>query len=903
MRRLRVLAMRVLGLFDRDRGEREFAEELAGHLEMHVEDNMRAGMTYEEARRAALIRLGGIEQTREIYRDRRRLPLADMLVQDVRFGLRMMRRSPGFTSVVLLVVALGVGANTVMFSVVNTLLLRPLPYPHASELQLVQTVSEDGRAAATAPPDFYEYRARNHSLQSLASFYSRPFDLTGAEEPERIRVLIVSSEFLGTLRVPPAIGRELGPADERWGDHRVVLLTDAFWRRRFGADRAILGRPITLNAEPYTVVGVLPRGFSFVGLEAQALVPMSFAPGDNLNSHNNYFLAMVGRLRSGATAATAKVDLNRISAAIIAEHPENRGTQIDVRSLQAAVVEGVKPALLVLLGAVGFVLLIACANLANLLLSRAAARRREIALRIAIGANRRRILGQLLAESVLLAVCGGALALGLAWMSVGALGSFPQAMLPRTEDVRIDGAVLAYTALVAVLTGVLFGLVPAWRSVDVEPGDALKEGARTGGDPRGNRARATLVAGEIALALVLLIGAGLMMKSLQALARVDAGFDARRVLTAQLSVPRKKYVDEALERRFRPEAYARSARFFGDVVEQVRSMPGVAAVGAVSGLPLMGDVWGKNATLYDRPLPSTVTELPPIQYRVVAGDYFRALGIPLLSGRAFTPADTEGGAKVALVSREMARRYWNRADPVGQVISVNPPIQLVPRGSVPPDYKPDRLTIIGVAGDVHYAALSTTPSPVVYAPFAQGSEGTTTMFLVVRTEADPLAMVPALRERIRQVDPDIPLSNVQTMESRVSASVAQPRLQAVVLGTFAGLALLLAAVGIYGVMSYAARQRTREIGIRMALGAGSRAILTLLLGKGIAMVAVGVAAGLLGAVALTRTLRTLLYGVSATDPLVFAGITVVLAAVALLAALLPARRATKLPPVLALREE
>jgi len=903
MRRLRALWARVLGLFDRDRREREFAEELESHLEMHVQDNVRAGMTPEEARRAALMKLGGVEQTREFYRDRRGLPMVDMLMQDVRLGLRMMRRSPGFTAVVLLVLALGVGANAVMFSVVNTLLLRPLPYPRASELQLVQTASEDGAPAATAPPDFYEYRARNRSLRSLSSFYLRPFDLTGGDEPERIPILIVSSEFLGTLGVAPAMGRDMGPADERWGDHRVVLLTEGFWRRRFGGDPAVRGRRITLNAEPYTVIGVLPRGFSFVGLQAQAIVPMSFAPGDNLNSHNNYFLTMVGRLASGTPAATARADLNRISDAIIAEHPENRGTHIDVRSLQAAMVEDVKPALLVLFGAVGFVLLIACANLANLLLARAAARRREIALRIAIGASRRRILAQLLTESVLLAACGSALALVLARVAVGTLNSLSRSVLPRTEDVRVDGAVLAYTAVVAVLTGLVFGLVPALRSVDVDLGDALKEGTRAGRDARGHRARATLVATEIALALVLLIGAGLMMKSLGALARIDAGFDARRVLTVQLSVPRKKYVDEDLERRFRPEAYARSARFFGDVIEQLRTVPGVTTVGAVSGLPLMGEIWGKNATLYDRPLPSTLRDLPIIQYRVVDGDYFQALGIPIVSGRAFTPADSRPRANVAIISREMARRHWKGGDPLGKVISVNPPLQLVPRGTVPADYKPDLLTVIGVAGDVRYGALSKLPTPVVYAPYAQGSEGTTTMYFVVRAEQDPAALVPALRARVRQVDPDIPVSNVQTMEARVAASVAQPRLQTAVLGTFAALALLLAAVGIYGVMSYAARQRTREIGIRMALGAGGRAILTLLLGKGVAMVAAGVAAGLLGAIALTRALRTLLYGVSASDPLVFAAVTAVLAAVALLAALVPARRATRLDPVHALREE
>jgi putative ABC transport system permease protein len=903
MRRLRALWVRATSLFGRARRERELDEELASHLEMHVEDNIRAGMSPDEARRSALLKLGGIEQTKEFYRDRRGLPLVDMVVQDGRLALRMMRRSPGLTAAALVVLALGIGANTVMFSVVNTVLLRPLPYSDPARLQLVQTVDESHRPSATAPPDYYVYRSRNRAFESFSSFYSRPFDLTGDGEPERIRVLIVSSDFLSTLRTAPASGRDLQKADEQWGDHRVTILTDAFWRRRFAADPAILGRPIVLGAEPYLVVGILPPRFSFVGLDAQALVPMSFAPGDNMNTHNNSFLTMVGRLAADATPAGAAADLNRLSQQIIAEYPENRGNQLDVRPLQAALVEDVRRALLVLFGAVIFVLLIACADLANLLMARAAARRREIAVRIAVGASRRRVLGQLLTESVVLALCGSALALLLAWLSVGTLNSLSQTVLPRTEDIRIDGVVLGYTALIAVLTGLLFGLAPAWRSVDIDPGEALQEGARTGGDARGHRVRSALVVAEIAMSLVLLVGAGLMVKSMHSLTRVDAGFDPHDVLTVQVSVPRRKYIDESWERQFSPWAYAKSLRFYTDVVQQVRTLPGVRAAGAISGLPLMGEVWSKSVTFYDRPLPATVRELPPIQYRVVAGDYFRALAVPILSGRTFADTDTEDGAKVAIVNREMVRRYWNGQDPIGKVLSVNPPLALVPRGTVPPDYEPTLFTVVGVAADVRYASLRTPPLPVVYVPFAQGSEGTTTMYLVVRAEKDPLGLAAAIRDRIRQVDPDVPASSIRTMEDRLSASLAQPRLQALVLGTFAGLALLLAGVGIYGVMSYAARQRTREIGIRMAIGASSRAILTLLLGRGLLLVAAGLTAGLLGAVALTRALRTLLFGVSTSDPLVFVGVTAVLATVAMVAAWVPARRATRLEPVVALREE
>src|SRR5260221_3228217 len=536
-------------------------------------------------------------------------------------------------------------------------------------------------------------------------------------------------------------------------------------------------------------------------------------------------------------------------------------------------------------------------------MARAAARRREIAVRIAIGASRRRVLGQLLTESVVLALCGSALALLLAWLSVGTLNSLSQTVLPRTGDIRIDGMVLGYTALVAVMAGLVFGLAPAWRSVDVDPGEALQEGARTGGDARGHRVRSALVVAEIAMSLVLLVGAGLMVKSMHSLTRVDAGFDPHDVLTVQVSVPRRKYIDEPLERRFSPLAYGKSVRFYAAVLEQVRALGGVRAVGAINGLPLMGEVWGKSVTFYDRPLPATLRELPPIQYRGVAGEYFRALAVPIRSGRAFADADTEDGAKVAIVNREMVRRYWNGQDPIGKVLSVNPPLALVPRGTVPGVYNPTLFPAIGAAADVRYASLRTPPLPVVYVPFAQGSEGTTTMYLVVRAEKDPLGLAAGIRDRIRQVDPDVPASSIRTMQDRLSASLAQPRLQAVVLGTFAGLALLLAGVGIYGVWPYVARQRTREIGIRMAIGASSRAILTLLLGRGFLLVAAGLTAGLLGAIALTRALRTLLFGVSTSDPLVFAGVTAVLATVAMVAAWLPARRATRLEPVVALREE
>jgi putative ABC transport system permease protein len=902
VRALRALLARIAALFGRGRWEKELDEELASHLELHAADLVRAGMTPDEARRSALIKLGGLEQAKELYRERRTLPLLETIGQDTRLALRMMRRNPGLTAAALVVLALGIGANTVMFSVVNALLLRPLPYPDPGRLQLVQPM-ENERPSAFAPPDYYAYRSRNRSFQSLSAFYIRPVDLTGEGEPERIRVLIVSSEFIDTLRTAPARGRTFERRDETWGDHRVVLLTDGLWQRRFAGDPGIVGRTVMLGAEPHTVIGVLPPRFSFVGLEAQALVPMAFAPGDNMNTHNNHFLSAVGRLGPEASEESATADLDRLARQLRAEHPDHADHRLEVKSLQEALVEDVRRAVLVLFAAVVLVLLIACADLANLLMARAAARRREIALRIAIGASRRRVLGQLLTESVVLAACGSALALLVAFASVGTLNSLSQTVLPRTEDIHIDATVMAYTALVALATGVLFGLAPAWHSVDVSPGEALQEGGRTAGDARGHRVRSFLVVAEIALSLVLLVGASLMVRSIQALTRVEAGFDPRNVLTAQVSIPRRRYVDEALDRRFRPEAYRRADRFFTEMVEKVRTVPGVTAAGAISGLPLMGDVWGKSATLYDRPLPASMAELPTIQYRVVAGDYFRALSVPILKGRAFDDRDTADGPKVAIVSREMVRRCWSHADPIGKVLSVNPPRQLIPSATLPPDYEPTLYTVVAVAEDVRYASLSAPPVPVVYVPFGQGSEGNTTMYLVLRTQSDPLAWAGAVRDRLREVDPDVPASSIRTMADRVSASMDPPRLQAIVLGTFAGLALLLAAVGVYGVMAYAARLRTREIGIRMAIGATSRAILALLLERSVVLIGAGIAAGLLGAALLSGVLRTLLFGVSPNDPMVFAGVTATLALVALAAAWVPARRATRIAPAVALRED
>ena len=895
----------------RRRQVEDLDEEVETHLRMAMDDRIARGETPVEAARNARREFGNMPLVKEVTRDTWGWAPLEQLGRDVRYAWRMLRRAPGFALVSVVTLALGIGANTVMFSVVNTLLLRPLPYPDSQQLVLVETVDAARRRPwATSPPDFYAYRAQTQTLDHLEAFYLRPFNLTGHRDPERIPTMIVSSGFFGALKTPPALGRGFVFDDEQWGSHRVAVLTDGLWKRRFGGDPAILGQSVTLNAEPYVVVGILPPKFSFVGLDAQLFVPMSFAPGDNLNSHNNYFLNMVGRLKAGVTAGQGSTDLNRLSDAIIAEHPENKGSAIDVTSLRDALVKDVRLAVLVLLGAVACVLLISCANLANLLLARSGARRHEIAVRVAIGASRTRLLRQFLAESLLLAILGGGSGLGLAFLSVDTLNLLSQRVLPRAEDIRVDHTVLMFTFALATLTGILFGLAPAVQGSAVDLNEGLKESGRSAESGGRHRLRAALVVAEVALSLMLLVGAGLMVKSVYRLLNVEAGFDAQRVLTMQINLPAQKYIDPELERQFSPSAYVRSTRFFKDVLDRVRPIHGVRAAGAINGLPLMGEIWGKYVTFFDRPLPPDVRGLSPIQYRVVVGDYFRALGIQIRSGRAFTDKDIAQAPKVAIVNRELVRRYWNDQDPLGKVIAVNPPLQLIPAaaiaearraGTLQPE--PDTFTVVGVAADALYGTLTSPPLPVVYIPFAQGSEGTTNMFLAVRTDDEPLALVSAIREQIRQIDPDQPIASIQPMEARVSASVAQPRLQTTVLGAFAALAVLLATIGIYGVMSYAVTQRTREIGIRMALGAARRDVLRLVLRQGFTMVAIGVGLGLVGALLTTRVLRTLVFGVSTTDPFVFLAIVIVFSGTAGLASYVPARRATSVDPLVTLRYE
>jgi putative ABC transport system permease protein len=914
MRRITEGWRRIRSVRRRDALENGLDEEIRFHIDHQTEKNRRAGMSPAEARRQALLKFGGVERIKESTRDEIRPALLEDSVRDLRHGLRLLRRTPGFTVAALLTLSLGIGVNTVMFSVVNTLLLRPLPYQDPDRLVSIQTIEAVRRQLAfTAPPDFYTYRKDNRVLEQLDAYYFRPYNLAGETAPERILAMAVTGSMFTTLGTQPFAGRGFTRADEEWGSHRVAILSHGLWQRRFGGDRGIVGQPIRLNGESFIVVGILSHDFSFLGIDAQLFVPMAFAPGDHMNSHSNNFLRMIGRLKPGLSREQAAADLTAISNAIIAQQSVNRGTAMAVVALRDVMVgSDVRRALLVLLAAVGCVLLISCANLANLLLARAAVRSREIAVRLALGAARGRLIRQFLAESLLLSLAGGGLGLVLAYASTNALNQISQRVLPRATSIHVDPVVLLFTFAVATVTGLLLGLAPAAHTAgDVNAG--LKNGTRTVSDSAGrNRLRTALVIAEVALSLVLLVGAGLMVKSMYQLLHVDSGFNPEGVVTMQINLAAEKYVDRQMERRNSPQAYSRSEAFFREVIDRVRTVPGARAVGAVNGLPLFGEIWGKNITFYDRPLPADVTGLPPIQYRVVAGDYFRALSIRIRSGRVFTDDDTARSPKVAIVNQELVRRYWDGQDPIGKVISVNPPLQVLPKsvidearraGAVVDGYEPDKFTVIGVADDVLYGGLERRALPLVYVPYAQGSEGAMNMALVVRTDGNPLDLIAAVREQIARVDRDQSVANVQTMEAMVASSVAQRRMQMNVLGSFALMAMLLAAVGIYGVMAYSVTQRSREIGIRLALGAARRDVTGLVLRQGFTMAGVGVGLGLIGALLLTRALRSLLFDVSTTDPFVFGAIIVLLTVMAGMASYVPARRAARLDPVMTLRSE
>ena len=806
------------------------------------------------------------------------------LWQDLRFGLRMFLKNPGFTLVAVIAIALGIGVNSAIFSVVNSLLLRPLQFEQPERLvQVWETIPQRGRFEVPASfPNFADWRDQNQVFEQTVAYSGWSFNLTGSAEPERIRSAIVSPEFFPTLGIQPILGRTLLPGEDQPGKDLSVVISRRLWQRRFNSDPAVVGRTVDLNGKSFTVVGVVAPAAGLPGLSDDTELWAPVSQGVALTARRAHYLNVIARLKPGVGREQAQAEMDRLAAALSRQYPEaNADRGLRVVPLQEQVVGNVRPALLVLLGAVVFVLLIASTNVANMLLARASARQKEVAIRTALGAGRWRLVRQLLTESLLLALAGGTAGLLLALWGTDLLVAFGPSDLPRVKEVAVDGRVLAFTFAVSVLTGLVFGLVPALQASRPELNETLKEGGRsaTGGVAR-RRVRSLLVVTEVTLSLVLLIGAGLLLKSFFRLRAVNPGFNPQNVLTMQLDLTGPNY-----------QKGSQVIPFHDQLLERVKALPGVEAAATTSFVPIAPDAdFARLSFVIEGQTPDPA-DRPVAFYNAVSPDYFRTMQVPVLRGRAFDEHDVRGSQGVAIVNETLARRYFSGSDPVGRRITLN-------------DEGPkevDWATIIAVVKDTKPRELAGEPVAEMYMPYAQQPEPN--MALMIRTEGSPEAVAAAVRREVLALDRGQPVYSVRTLPAVMSEAVAAPRFRTLLLGAFAALALVLAVVGIYGVMSYAVTQRTHEFGVRMALGAQGTDVLKLVVGRGMALALAGVLLGLVASFALTRVLAGLLYGVTPTDPVTFACVSLLLMTVALAACLIPARRAAKVDPVVALRYE
>ncbi len=808
------------------------------------------------------------------------------LWQDIRYGSRMLWKSRGFTLIAVLALALGIGANTAIFSVVNTLLIRPLPFRESERIVMVweHNKTRGNRQNVVNPANYLDWRTQGTVFEEIAAFYDARLNLTGGGDPLEVPTQAATPNLFTILSVEPIIGRKFTPEDALEGAPDVALISYGLWQSRFGGDPKIVDRQVSLNGTPTTIIGVLPADFqwfikkgSLTDKPAQLWVPLGFT--EQNSTRRGRYLTTVARLKPGVSVEQARAEMNAIGSRLEQQYPDsNKNWGVEVVPLREQFVGDIRPALWVLLGAVGFVLLIACANVANLLLARASARQKEIAIRTALGASRWRIIRQLLTESVLLSALSGALGLLLAWWGIGIIEALSPRDLVNLDKVSINLVVLGFTLIVSFVTGLIFGLAPAFEATRLNTNETLKEGGRSNiGGGSGSRLRSLFVVAEVALALVLLVSAGLLVKSFMRLQSVDPGFDADHLLTMRVVLPSRKYAED-----HQPVA------FFKQATERLRSLPGVKSASAVSFLPFAGLGAATSFTIEGRPAPAA-GEKPSTDVCVIEPDYFRTMSIPFVSGRNFNEQETTEKRHVVIINQALARKYFGSEDPLGKRVTVS-----MGREPVPTE-------IIGVVGDVKNGSLNVDMRPMVYWPHPELAY--TSMTIVMRTTGDPLALAAAAEREIRAIDPDQPVSDIRTMQQLLADSVARSRFTTTLLGLFAALALVLASVGIFGVMSYSVTQRTHEIGIRMALGATARDILRMILRQGLTLTLIGVAVGLIGAFALTRLMSSLLFGVSASDPITFTAVTLMLAGVALLACYIPARRATRVDPMVALRYE
>lgn len=804
------------------------------------------------------------------------------LIQDIRYGFRLLLNKPGFTLIAVLTLALGIGGNTAIFSVVNAVLLQPLPFPDSDRLVFVFRSTPEGRQPRNAYPDIQDWREQTTQFTDLSIWTPQSVNLTGQDEPGRVRGGFVSTSFFEVMNVQPATGRGFLPDEEQIGSGYVVVINHGLWQGRFGGDPDIIGKQLTLNNELFTVVGIMPEGFRFPWDNIEVWMPFQHWPPFNLNRNNGHGAA-VGRIKPGVSMEAAQAEMKAIAARLAQQYPEsNADRSVELVPMKETVVGNLRSSLLILMGAVGLVLLIACTNVANLLLSRSMTRQKELAMRAALGAGRSRLVRQLLTETVLLSLMGGMFGLAIGVWGIDVLSVVSADMLPGGMTPTLDGNVLVFTLGMAVLTGLIFGLGPALRISNTNINTILKdEGASSSATMAKSRFRNVMTVFQVAMALVLLIGAGLLIRSFSRLTQVETGFQSESLLTLEYRLPGNKYTEGDQQWQFHYEA-----------AERIRALPGVIDASAVIALPYSGNGFRSTFILTDRPEPPPGQE-PNMLYNVTDPHFFDTIGIPLLRGRGITFDDKPNTQPIAVVNKTMVDRYWPDEDPIGKTIRL--------QNTVGRRGEEVTAMIVGVVGNIRHYSLDENAMPQVYIPYTQHPYIFST--LVVRTNGDPLAMAGAVKDAVWSIDPDQPMWKIRTVDFLIERSLGPARFIMNLMTGFSLVALLLASIGIYGVISYAVNQRVHEIGIRMAIGADTGDILRLVVGHGMLMIACGVGLGLVGAFLLTRSLESLLYEVNPADPLVFGGIALLLSTVGLLACYLPARRATRVNPIQALRWE
>jgi len=866
--------------------EQDFEHELETHLEMLTDENIRRGMAPEEATRTARIRLGGLTQLRETNRELQGLPTIETLLQDMRFAFRMLRKNPGFTAVAVLTLALGIGANTAIFSVVYAVLLKPLPYAESNQLfNVFETRPQDGiTGTGWSYANFVELRGQNRIFSEMAGSQKHQLTLTGRGEPSVVNTSVVTPELFSLFGEKPLAGRMFFSEDGKPGAPPVVILSENLWRGTFGADPNIMGNSINLDKRSFTVIGIMPEAFRFplVTESEQLWIPLVQDPlfGSWMDRRGGHWLQVTGRLKPGVSITQAQAELDAITARLAKEFPaENDGWKIRMVSLQEMIVGDAKSPLLVLLGAVGLVLLIGCANIANLLLTRATSRAREIAVRTTLGAGRVRIVRQLLSETAVLGLLGGVIGVSLAYWGVRALSSLLPPSLPRVNAIRVDNLVLGFALLLSVIASCAFGLAPALFAANSSLQASLREGGGRLGESRNRRrARSFLAAGEIALAMVLLVAAGLLLRSFSKLMSVSPGFDAQHIVKADISLPQFQYST--------PQQWT---AFSDELLARIQAQPGLQDSAVAVPRPIADGIINLGFDIVGNP-PSSAGASRTANYVSVSPEYFHVMEIPLLAGRLFNQHDVSSAARVSVISQAMARLYFSNQDPLGKRLVFG----------FPPDGQVAR-EIVGVVGDVRDVALGRDPGPMMYVPFAQAPFWAANV--VVRSALSPSSVATAIRQEVRKMDKELPVTDVAMMPDIIEASLSQPRFRTFLLGLFAAMALVLAATGIFGVISYSVSCRTNEIGIRVALGASSGAILWAVLRETLVLTLAGLAVGVPCALAASRLLGHMLFGVSANDPATLAAVAFALAAVATLAGYVPARRAMRVDPLVALRYE